>query len=179
MDAYLPPDYVEREDLRLEAYRRLAEVRDAAEVEDLRTEWLDRYGPLPPEAEALVAVGRLRAECVRTGVTEVTASITRPGAGGPGSTGEAVARVSPIRLRASARVRLGRLHPRAIVKEDLEQIIVPLPAGPDLAGRLALLLGELLPAEPGDTGRADPDAAAVAAAEALAAGSGPRRTPSI
>ena len=29
VDAYLPPSYVEREDLRLEAYRRLAEVRDA------------------------------------------------------------------------------------------------------------------------------------------------------
>ena len=73
VDAFLPPAYVEREDLRLEAYRRLAEVRDPAAVEDLRTEWLDRYGPLPPEAEALVAVGRLRAECVRTGVSEVTA----------------------------------------------------------------------------------------------------------
>ena len=137
VDAFLPPDYVEREDLRLEAYRRLAEVRDPAAVEDLRTEWLDRYGPLPPEAEALVAVGRLRAECVRTGVTEVTASITRPGAGGPGRTGEAVARIAPVRLRASARVRLTRLHPRAIVKDEVDQIIVPLPAGPDLADRLA------------------------------------------
>ena len=28
VDAFLPPEYVEREDLRLEAYRRLAEVRE-------------------------------------------------------------------------------------------------------------------------------------------------------
>ena len=104
VDAYLPADYVGREDLRLEAYRRLAEVRDPAAVEDLRTEWLDRYGPLPEQAEALVAVGRLRAECVRTGVSEVTASVARPGAGGPGRPGEAVVRLSPLRLRASARV---------------------------------------------------------------------------
>jgi transcription-repair coupling factor (superfamily II helicase) len=179
VDAFLPPGYVGREDLRLEAYRRLAEVRDPAAVEDLRTEWLDRYGALPPEAEALVAVGRLRAECVRTGVTEVTASITRPGAGGPGRTGEAVVRIAPVRLRASARVRLGRLHPRAIVKEEVDQIIVPLPAGADLADRLAVLLRELVPAEAGDPARADPDAAAVAAAEAVAAGFGPRRTPTI
>ena len=117
----------------------------------------------------------------------MTASITRPGAGGPGRTGEAVARLAPIRLRASARVRLGRLHPRAIVKEDVEQIIVPLPAGPDLADRLAALLGELVPAEPGQVARVDADAAAVAAAdaaavaaaEASAAGFGPRRAPSI
>ena len=179
VDAFLPPGYVEREDLRLEAYRRLAEVRDPVAVEDLRTEWLDRYGPLPGEAEALIAVGRLRAECVRTGVTEVTASVTRPGGGGPGRTGEAVARLSPIRLRASAWVRLGRLHPRAIVKEEISQIIVPLPSGSDLADRLAALLRELVPAERGDTAPADRDASAVAAAGALAAGFGDRRTPSI
>jgi transcription-repair coupling factor (superfamily II helicase) len=179
VDAFLPPEYVEREDLRLEAYRRLAEVRDLDAVEDLRAEWLDRYGPLPREAEALVAVGRLRAECVRTGVAEVTASITRPGGGGPGRAGEAVARLSPLHLRASARVRLGRLHPRAIVKEDVDQIIVPLPAGPDIADRLAALLRELVPSEPGDGARRDPDAAAVAAAETLAAGFKPRRAPSI
>ncbi|MGD0440338.1 MAG: transcription-repair coupling factor [Acidimicrobiales bacterium] len=179
VDAFLPPEYVEREDLRLEAYRRLAEVRDLEAVEDLRAEWLDRYGPLPREAEALVAVGRLRAECVRTGVTEVTASVTRPGGGGPGRTGEAVARLSPVRLRASARVRLGRLHPRAIVKEEVDQIIVPVAAGPDLADRLATLLRELVPAEAGDGARPDPDAAALAAAETLAAGFGHRRAPSI
>jgi hypothetical protein len=90
-----------------------------------------------------------------------------------------VVRVAPIRLRASARVRLSRLHPRAIVKEDVEQIIVPMAAGPDLADRLAVLLGELVPAEPGEQARPDPDAAAVEAAAAVAAGFGPRRTPSI
>jgi transcription-repair coupling factor (superfamily II helicase) len=179
VDAFLPAEYVEREDLRLEAYRRLAEVRDPGAVEDLRTEWLDRYGPLPKEAEALVAVGRLRAECVRTGVTEVTASLARPGAGGPGRPGEAVARLFPVHLRASARVRLGRLHPRAIVKEEVDQIIVPLPPGPDLADRLAILLHELVPQETRDGAPADPDAAAVAAAEALVAGFGPRRAPTI
>ena len=179
VDAFLPPGYVEREDLRLEAYRRLAELRDPGAVEDLRTEWLDRYGPLPAEAEALVAVGRLRAECVRTGVNEVTASVTRPGAGGPGRTGEAVVRLTPLRLRASARVRLGRLHPRAIVKEEVDQIIVPLSAGADLADRLALLLHELVPPETTVAATADPDAAAVTAAEALAAGFGPRQTPTI
>ncbi|MFP5316852.1 MAG: transcription-repair coupling factor, partial [Acidimicrobiia bacterium] len=61
--ANLPPDYVAREDLRLEAYRRLSTVTSHAEVDDIRAEWLDRYGPLPAPAEALLAVGRLRAEC--------------------------------------------------------------------------------------------------------------------
>ncbi|MGD1011581.1 MAG: transcription-repair coupling factor [Acidimicrobiales bacterium] len=179
VDAFLPPGYVEREDLRLEAYRRLAEIKDHVAVEDLRNEWLDRYGPLPQEAEALIAVGRLRAECVRTGVTEVTASVVRPGAGGVGRTGEAVARLAPISLKASARVRLTRLHPRAIMKEDVDQLIVPLSAGPDLADRLAVLLSELVPVEPSEAVRVDPDAAAVAAAEALAAGSEQPSAPTI
>jgi len=179
VDAFLPADYLEREDLRLEAYRRLAEVRELGAVEDLRTEWLDRFGPLPPQAEALVAVGRLRAECARTGVREVTASATRPGMGSPGRRGEVVARISPIRLRASARVRLGRLHPRAILKEEVDQLIVPVPAGPDLADRLAKLLREIVPGELSGGARTDPDAVALAAAEAIAAGSGLPRAPSI
>src|SRR3712207_1930100 len=57
LDAHLPKDYVAREDLRLEAYRRLATVTSFDEVEDIKTEWLDRYGPLPKPAEALLSVG--------------------------------------------------------------------------------------------------------------------------
>ena len=62
-DAYLPKDYVTKEELRLEAYRRLAAVVTPAEVADIRAEWEDRYGPLPAPAEALldggVAAGRV------------------------------------------------------------------------------------------------------------------------
>ena len=53
-DAHLPTDYVAKEELRLEAYRRLAAVTTPAEVDDIRTEWEDRYGPLPAAAEALL-----------------------------------------------------------------------------------------------------------------------------
>ena len=58
VDANLPPDYVTGEEQRLEAYRRLAAVTTQAEVDDIRAEWLDRYGPLPPPAEALLGGGR-------------------------------------------------------------------------------------------------------------------------
>jgi transcription-repair coupling factor (superfamily II helicase) len=144
--ASIPESYIGREDLRLEAYRRLVDVRDAAAVEDISAEWVDRYGPPPNEAQALLAVGRLRAECVRTGVTEVTAAAAKPGASGPGRLGEVVVRMSPVKLAVSAQVRLGRLHPRAILKEDTAQLIVPVAAGNDLADRIVGLLGELLPA---------------------------------
>jgi hypothetical protein len=63
-----------------------------------------------------------------------------------GRPGEVIVRLSPVRLAVSGEVRLKRLHPRAIVKEDGHQLVVPLAAGVDLPARLAALLQELLPA---------------------------------
>src|SRR5580765_958338 len=71
LDAHLPADYVAKEELRLEAYRRLAAVTSEREVDDIRAEWEDRYGPVPQPAVALLEVARLRAECARLGIREV------------------------------------------------------------------------------------------------------------
>ncbi|MGI8757846.1 MAG: transcription-repair coupling factor, partial [Acidimicrobiales bacterium] len=138
LDAHLPADYVVTEELRLEAYRRLAGVTTAGEVADVRREWEDRYGPVPAPAEALLAVAGLRAECHRTGVHQI--SVT------PSPVSRSlVARVSPLRLAASAAVRLRRLHRDATYKEDLGQLLVPLPRQGDPATALTALLGELVP----------------------------------
>src|SRR5256714_9467388 len=45
--AHLPRDYIARDDVRMEAYRRLAAVTTPADVDDVRAEWEDRYGPPP------------------------------------------------------------------------------------------------------------------------------------
>ena len=131
--ANLPPDYVSREDLRLEAYRRLSTVTSHAEVEDIHDEWLDRYGPLPPPAEALLRVGRLRAECVRTGVREVNVS-------------RDVVRLAPLALRTSQTIRLRRLFPKAVYKEDIAQLVVPLVRGVEPVEAVLALLATLVPA---------------------------------
>ncbi|HEX2699237.1 MAG TPA: transcription-repair coupling factor [Acidimicrobiales bacterium] len=144
VDANLPPDYVSREDLRLEAYRRLSTVTTHAEVDDIRDEWLDRYGPLPPPAEALLAVGRLRAECARTGVREVTVS-------------RDVARLSPLTLKTSQAIRLRRLFPKAVHKEDIAQLVVPLVRGAAPVDAVLALLHTLVP--PGDEATAAPASA--------------------
>ncbi len=49
--AHLPRDYIARDDVRMEAYRRLAAVTTPDDVDDVRAEWEDRYGP-PPAARA-------------------------------------------------------------------------------------------------------------------------------
>jgi len=70
-EAHLPKTYVEADDARLEAYRRLAGVTTTAELEDLREEWIDRYGALPRPAEGLLELGELRLLCVELGVTNL------------------------------------------------------------------------------------------------------------
>ncbi|MBV9284170.1 MAG: transcription-repair coupling factor, partial [Acidimicrobiia bacterium] len=134
VDANLPPDYVAKEELRLEAYRRLAAVMTHEEVDDIQAEWLDRYGPVPPAAEALLAVAHLRAECVRTGVREIAVA-------------RGTARIQPLVLATSRTIRLQRLYKQAVYKEDLEQLVMPLPRGTDPASYLVEVLRELVPAE--------------------------------
>jgi transcription-repair coupling factor (superfamily II helicase) len=136
-DAYLPPDYVTKEELRLEAYRRLADVTSRADVDDIRTEWEDRYGPLPEPAEALLMVGRLRAQCHRLGISDMQITGSKQ-AGGQ-------ARLSPLELKTSESLRLRRLSKGAIVKEDQRQLVIPLPRGQDPATFLVTFLDELIP----------------------------------
>jgi transcription-repair coupling factor (superfamily II helicase) len=151
--AHLPREYVGREDLRLEAYRRLATVTSQAEVDDVRKEWEDRYGPPPPAAEALLAVGRLRAECARTGVREVTVA---KGMSSPGGGGGHTARISPLELKTSQRIRLQRLHPKAVYKEDLGQLVVPLPRGANAVEFLLEFFAAMVPSEDPSVASATP-----------------------
>jgi transcription-repair coupling factor (superfamily II helicase) len=132
LDAHLPREYVARDDVRMEAYRRLAAVIAPGDVEDIRAEWLDRYGPLPPPAEALLAVARLRAECVRVGATSVSVQ-------------KGMARLEGLELKESQKVRLRRLVPRAVAKADGE-LAIPLPGpAPEVPDALVALLRELVP----------------------------------
>ncbi len=58
--ARLPEGYVSDVSQRLVLYKRLAGAPDPATAEELRDELLDRFGPLPAEAENLVDVIRLK-----------------------------------------------------------------------------------------------------------------------
>ena len=116
VDASLPRDYVARDDVRMEAYRRLAAVTDPVDVDDVRAEWEDRYGPPPAAAVALLDVARLRAECVRLGIRSIIVQ-------------RDIARITGLELRESQKVRLRRLAPKAVAKDDNE-IAIPLSVKP-------------------------------------------------
>ena len=145
LDAHLPDDYVSRSDLRLEAYRKLANAgteSDPAAVDAVQAEWEDRYGPVPPPVKALLAVARLRSACVARGITEVTVG-KGPGLGGP----EHVARCSPVVLPLSRQTRLTRLYRDARYKEAQQQVFLPLkkPREGNLAGSLTEILEDVVP----------------------------------
>ncbi|HLF40325.1 MAG TPA: TRCF domain-containing protein, partial [Acidimicrobiia bacterium] len=138
--ASIPREYIARDDLRMEAYRRLGAVRSKADVDDIGNEWADRYGPPPPPAAALLAVARVRAEAVRLGMREVAVQ-------------RGAVRFAPLELRESQKVRLRRLAPQAILKSG-DEIVVPLkPSGPvgskqdglAVVEAILTLLGELVP----------------------------------
>ena len=67
LDFHIPASYVPEETQRLQLYKRLAAVRDDAERDRAVAELRDRYGPLPPAVDNLLAHALLkhRAEAMR------------------------------------------------------------------------------------------------------------------
>jgi transcription-repair coupling factor (superfamily II helicase) len=114
VDANLPHDYVPSERLRLEMYKRMAEVRSDDDVAQLREELGDRYGAPPPPVERLLEVAAFRARCRRAGVGEVTLA------------GKYV-RFAPVELPESRQVRLNRVYPGSLLKAGVRTMLVPRP----------------------------------------------------
>ncbi|MFO1467136.1 MAG: transcription-repair coupling factor [Steroidobacteraceae bacterium] len=57
LPALIPEDYVPDVHLRLVLYKRIAGVVNATELEDLKVELIDRFGPLPDSAQTLFRAG--------------------------------------------------------------------------------------------------------------------------
>ena len=58
--AHLPDGYVPDDDVKLDLYRRLARSASSGEIDALRDEMRERFGPPPAEAETLLDMARLR-----------------------------------------------------------------------------------------------------------------------
>jgi transcription-repair coupling factor (superfamily II helicase) len=70
--AFIPPEWIGQEALRLELYRRIGTARDHQELETVEAEAQDRFGVLPQPVRALFAVASLKQACLEVGVEEVT-----------------------------------------------------------------------------------------------------------
>ncbi len=114
INAHLSEEYVPGERLRLDLYRRLADVRSNSDVESIREELIDRFGKLPPEAIALLDVAELRAYAKSFGIREVVLA------------GKYV-RISPLVLPESKQLRLNRLFPSSLYKTQSSTVMVTIP----------------------------------------------------
>jgi transcription-repair coupling factor (superfamily II helicase) len=113
LEAYIPKKYIADENLRLEAYRRVASAKDAEDITEVRAEFTDRYGgPLPQPVEALFEVAALRRLMISHGITEA-ATVAR------------MLRIKPIELEDSRVVRLQRLLPDAEWRPEGATLLVP------------------------------------------------------
>jgi transcription-repair coupling factor (superfamily II helicase) len=113
LNAFIPKNYIADENLRLEAYRRIASARTAEDVAEVRSELADRYGePLPGPVEGLFEVAHLRSVMSNAGVQEA-ATVARK------------LRIRPIELEESRQVRLQRLLPQAEWKPNVQTLLIP------------------------------------------------------
>ncbi len=71
LEAELPDSYVHQTAEKLKLYRELDNTKSEEALQGFETRLVDRFGPLPPAAEQLLNVVRLRWEAVRLGMERV------------------------------------------------------------------------------------------------------------
>ena len=114
LDAHIPHTYISEERLRMQIYRRLAEVRNEIEVSNIAEELLDRFGKFGAPVEILLEVAKLRVMARRVRVSEIVQQ------------GRFI-RIAPVDLPDSRMVRLNRLYPGTQVRATVRTIQVPSP----------------------------------------------------
>jgi transcription-repair coupling factor (superfamily II helicase) len=72
VDAYVPADYIAYEQAKIDVHRRVAGAVEVADVERLREELEDRFGPVPEPLENLLALQRARIKFGQAGARTVS-----------------------------------------------------------------------------------------------------------
>ena len=119
VDAYVPPDYVPYEQAKIEIHRRVAGALEVADVERLREELEDRFGPVPEPLGNLLALQRARIKLGQAGARAVSFR------------GDRLA-VTPIELDSARARRLREQLPEALYESGRSQVSVRVPReGPE------------------------------------------------
>jgi transcription-repair coupling factor (superfamily II helicase) len=114
VDAYVPADYVPYEQAKIEVHRRVAGALEVADVERLREELEDRFGPVPEPVENLLALQRARIKFGQAGAQTVSFR------------GDRLA-VVPIELDSRRAKRLREELPDALYESGRSQVSVRVP----------------------------------------------------
>jgi transcription-repair coupling factor (superfamily II helicase) len=76
MPSLLPADYIDDVHVRLSLYKRIAAAPDGAALDDLTTELVDRFGPLPEPAHTLLRIARLAQTARGAGIRRLDVGAT-------------------------------------------------------------------------------------------------------
>ncbi|ARJ14825.1 transcription-repair coupling factor [Staphylococcus lugdunensis] len=69
LDAYLPAEYIQNEQAKIEIYKKLRKVENEAQLDDIRDELMDRFNDYPIEVERLLDSVQIKIHALRAGVT--------------------------------------------------------------------------------------------------------------
>jgi len=114
VNAYVPADYVPYEQAKIEVHRRVASALEVADVERLREELEDRFGPVPEPLANLLALQRARIKFGQAGAQAVSFR------------GDRLA-VTPIELDSVRAKRLREELPEALYESGRSQVSVRVP----------------------------------------------------
>jgi transcription-repair coupling factor (superfamily II helicase) len=76
LPALIPEDYVPDVHLRLVLYKRVAGAESREELDDLKVELIDRFGPVPPYAQALFRAAQIKLRAAQLGIRKIDAGAT-------------------------------------------------------------------------------------------------------
>ena len=76
VQAHIPEEYIESLSNRLDAYRRIADIRTEEDARDVVDELLDRYGDVPDSVMGLVDIALIRNKAAAMGIYEIRQSDT-------------------------------------------------------------------------------------------------------
>jgi len=71
VSAFLPRSYINDTTLRIQAYRRIAEITIAEQLDRLIKEWRDRFGAFPEAVENLVTLARIKFAAAKQEITRI------------------------------------------------------------------------------------------------------------
>jgi transcription-repair coupling factor (superfamily II helicase) len=117
VDAYVPADYVPYEQAKVDVHRRIVAARQVSDLEELRAELDDRFGPLPEPLENLITLQQARIKLGQAGARAVTFRQGRLA-------------VTPIELDSVRAKRLREQIPSALYESGKSQFSVRVPDDP-------------------------------------------------
>jgi transcription-repair coupling factor (superfamily II helicase) len=115
VDAYVPTDYIAYEQAKIDVHRRIAGALELEELETLREELEDRFGPVPEPLENLLALQRARIKFGEAGARTVSFR------------GDRLA-VVPIELDSARAKRLREELPGVIYESGRSQVSLRVPS---------------------------------------------------